>query len=365
MIANPKILFITSRADFGGGPEHVFRLVEKLKEEIDIKIACPNDFPYFDRYSNLIGKENVIEIPHRKFALKSFLALSRYVRENRITIIHSHGKGAGIFSRLLKLFSNAKVIHTFHGVHIEKYSTFSKLLYIYIENILSLLTDKFISVSNSEFEKTKQFNFINSEKVIVINNGVTIPKIQKKYDSDKSISFLAITRNDPQKNNDELVKIITKIHSLNIFDSVKLNLIGENLDPLIESVDNSEIKNLINYHGKQLDTSLYYQKSDFFINTSLAEGMSLSILEAMSYGLPIIASKVTGNIGLVKDGQNGYLFDLNNSENVIKKIINCKLNENIYSGISNNNVQLIKNNYSIEIMATKTLNLYSKILKSN
>ena len=124
-----KILFITVRADFGGGPEHVYRLIDILTPEIEAFVACPKDYPYWDRYQKLLGSDHMIEIPHRKFAVLRLVYLLRYVRCKGIELIHSHGKGAGAYGRILAFLTRKPCVHTFHGVHIGKYSEVSKRLY--------------------------------------------------------------------------------------------------------------------------------------------------------------------------------------------------------------------------------------------
>ena len=100
-----KILLISVRADFGGGPEHIYRLVQKLKDEIEIYIACPNDYPYWNRYERLVNAERMIRIPHRKFKLYAVSSLIFFLHKHQIDLIHSHGKGAGIYGRTLRLIS--------------------------------------------------------------------------------------------------------------------------------------------------------------------------------------------------------------------------------------------------------------------
>ena len=73
--------------------------------------------------------------------------------------------------------------------------------------------------------------------------------------------------------------------------------------------------------------------SDIYLSTSLYEGMPLSILEAMSIGLPIVASNVVGNIDTVKDGKTGYLYDLNNIEMAIKCINKLANDESLRNGM--------------------------------
>ena len=62
-----KILMITARADYGGGPEHLLSLITNLSNRIIPYIAAPEDKPYFKRYSDFVGEERITAIPHRKF----------------------------------------------------------------------------------------------------------------------------------------------------------------------------------------------------------------------------------------------------------------------------------------------------------
>ena len=118
-----KILLVTLRADWGGGPQHVDLLINNISEKFEIYVTCPNDKPYYEKWKNNPKVKDIFILPHRKFSFKKLIGLSNFVKNHNIEIIHSHGKGAGIYSRLLKLFNyNLKIIHTLHGFHIREYN---------------------------------------------------------------------------------------------------------------------------------------------------------------------------------------------------------------------------------------------------
>lgn len=356
-----RILHITARADFGGGPEHVFRLIEQLQDRCNIFIACPNDYPYFDKFTNLIGNEKSLQIPHRKFKIAALFELIKFIKKHKVEIVHSHGKGAGIYSRLLGLFSKVKVVHTFHGIHIEQYSLLMKNIYLLVEKFLSKFTTKFISVSESEKSKVIKNKIAPSAKIEMINNGVKIPNNQQAKICSKNLSLLFITRNDPQKNNSAALQILEFILQNEKFAKAELHLIGSKLESLVEQAEELGIKDSVIYHGEQKDLSEFFNSADFYLNTSLAEGLSLSILEAMAHGIPVIASKVTGNIDLIEEAQNGFLFELDTPEKGATAIISCSYDLNIYKQISINNINLIKQYFSVELMAEKTFKIYETV----
>src|SRR5438067_12688453 len=90
-VSRPRVLMITGRADFGGGPEHMYRLAEELRSEADIFIATPREEPYWQRYKSL-AQNRLIEIPHRRFSLAGLVHLCRFVRRHGIGIVHAHGR---------------------------------------------------------------------------------------------------------------------------------------------------------------------------------------------------------------------------------------------------------------------------------
>ena len=85
----------------------------------------------------------------------------------------------------------------------------------------------------------------------------------------------------------------------------------------------SNIQNVYLF-GNKTDVFKYLYESDLFLSTSLYEGHPISILEAMSIGLPIVASKVTGNIDTVKVNYSGFFYklgDINEACNCIERIM--------------------------------------------
>ena len=91
-----KILYITLRADFGGGPEHLLGLIKNISEKYDIYVAAPKDCPYWERYEDIIGGAKMFELPHRSFKISSLKKMIAFASKNDICVLHSHGKGAGV-----------------------------------------------------------------------------------------------------------------------------------------------------------------------------------------------------------------------------------------------------------------------------
>ncbi len=364
-----KILLITVRADFGGGPEHIYNLIKNLPEEIKFFIASPKDYPYWGKFSQILTNNLMIEIPHRKFSLNSLIHLIKFIRNENIDIIHSHGKGAGIYSRLLSLFTHKKCIHTFHGFHIDVYNNLQKRLYISLEKILSIFTTKIISVSKSEFEQLKKNNIAKRSKFVLIENGIKIPDetIKEETIFNNKLNVLTITRFNYQKNTELLIPIIIYLKEKKELDNFHFYILGSGKEEnqFISKIEKINLQNLITLVGFTEETQKYFLNTFCYISTSRWEGLSLALLEAMSFGIPIIATDVVGNRDIIIHNENGFLFSLDKPEEAGEYLIKLKNDLNLWKRFSINSRKLVQDRFKVQKMREETFNLYKQLLKNS
>ena len=364
---NLNILIITVRADFGGGPEHIYSLIKELYKENNFYIACPDDVPYKKNYAEILGEDRIILIPHRKFKLSCLFKLKGFAKHNRINIIHSHGKGAGIYGRLLSLFTGIPCIHTFHGLHTGSYSRYQKLLYIFLERILSSFTEKYISVSSGECNEMIENKISNAQKMTVIENGVDIPDLTISEDnffiSPKIL--ITFTRYNYQKNSSQLIFIFEELKKQKKADFFKIVLLGsgEEENEIQNMCRKYNLSSSFNFKGMVENRFDYLRNSFCYISTSRWEGMPLSILEAMSFGVPVIASNVVGNNNIVDHEKTGFLYNSDDPKEAAGYIISLSENFELwkaFSAASRNKIQL---NFSLKKMAAETQKIYNSILE--
>jgi glycosyltransferase involved in cell wall biosynthesis len=362
-----RVLMITLRADYGGGPEHVYRLLKHSLDQVDLFVACPKEEPYWNRYAELVGEHKMIELPHRKLSLRKLIALSSFCIKNKVNILHSHGKGAGFYSRIVGILVNKYVVHTFHGIHYKQYKMWQSKLYLRFEEILSWFTNKFITVSQSEFDLVLELGIVKERNLRLIPNGVEIPiEFQVRPFDMKPKLVINFTRFDYHKNPQLVIKIAEILrqllpeHLLNL----EILLLGQGEENEVKSIKSEiEDKNLgdmIRFGGLQPNPSAWYQRSWCYLTTSRWEGASLALMEAMSYGLPVVASRVVGNIDSVVHHFNGYLFDLDKPELAAQYIATLFTDYSDYSNKSRAARETAKQKFDVVHMVNKTLQLYQE-----
>ncbi len=355
-----KILLISASAKTGGGPSHIFLLKELLRDQFDFYLAMP----LFNPKSTIFDKKKYLEIAERKISINDIIRLIQFSRQNSIDIIHAHGKGAGLIARVIKIFLNKPLIYTFHGMPTLSFSGLKKLIYILYENITGWIDDEKVFVSMSERTQATKLRIIIRKNNSVINNATKkMPRII--FNQEKNNLRIGIRNN--KKN---IISISRLVYEKNIFEifNIAKNLkiynfivLGDGylLDKAKKYLQTNNIKNVYLF-GNTIDIFKYLYESDLFLSTSLNEGHPISIIEAMSIGLPIVASKVTGNIDTIKTGFSGYfyeLWDINKAEYLIKKILE---NNDLKLEISSNSFLTHRKLFATNKMKESYISLYNK-----
>tara|TARA_B100000886_G_scaffold324988_1_gene270148 strand:- start:2329 stop:3408 length:1080 start_codon:yes stop_codon:yes gene_type:complete len=356
---------ISSSSQLGGGAKHMFSLGEKLKTEFEVFYAIPKN----DNFSKFINSKNHINISERKMSLNDILNIIKFISSISIDIIHAHGKGAGVLARIANLFCKKILIYTFHGIHFRFHSFIKRNIYLIYENIFGRIDSHKILVSKSEKEYAKDLKVYLGRKFSIINNGVLNKKIKNYtyinkskncYSLKKRIEVITVCRFVEQKNIYDILKIATKMPDLNF------SIIGDGelWDEINSTLLKTKTKN-VNLLGLKKNIFNYLYSSDIYLSTSIYEGLPLSIIEAMSVGLPIIASNVTGNLDTVLHGISGYLYDLEDINSAIK-FLNKLAKDDYHRNFIGKNAYLRQRKFfSEKDMINKYSDLYKNLLKNS
>lgn len=366
-----RILMITASAGFGGGPQHVYDLAESLRGDVMVDIVCPRQEPFYARFRNVIDGE-LLEIPERRFTLADTLRIQGFARRRGTNLLHSHGKGAGVYGRFLSMLSGLPLVHTPHGIHVDQYGQLMRLFYLGYERVFGALDARTIFVSPSEMERARSLGIGRESRSTVICNGVPTPssvawqsgareRIRASQElSRKDIVVATLSRFNFAKNMEEMVQIAERERSLRFW------FIGDG--PGFEEV-NTAVKDrqmdhvwLPGFVDNPLD---YLAAADVYCSTSRWEGMSLGILQAMSVCLPIVASNVPGNCDAVIHGKSGYLYTLGNLSEAVKYIKILATDARKRKSLGKQGKKLQQSEFSLFKMAKKTVQVYSEVIKNN
>jgi len=364
-----NILEISSRSDIGGGPEQLFKIVSSPEGNIKFYCACPEQKPYFEKIiSNRIP---VFKLPHRRFEIKSFFMLLRWTMVNKINIVHSHGRGAGIYARLLKVFNRElRIVHTFHGIHFP----IMTLTWV-AEKLLSGLTNKFVFVSESEKQIALRYGLASISKSVLIENGILMDN--KEFLEDKQSQVLRISgkaiptggciigmlsRFDKVKNIPYAIRSLADY--LKNHNDVFLVIGGDGEERLAieQVVKKYSLLDKVILLGYVYDIQQFFQCIDVYLNTSIGEAFGLSTVESMKYGKPVVVSKVSGNVDIVDENNTGLFFQLDEPSMMREKIEILRRDKEVCERLSRNAFEIVRKRFDLHHMLRKTRELYNSLI---
>lgn len=228
-------------------------------------------------------------------------------------------------------------------------------------------------VANSQGLKKLATSFYDKKEILVIPNGADVRAFStgatgnnyedENNDSASECHLLFVSRLIERKGLQDILPQLQHIIVNCAESGVKLTLdiVGdgpfrENLETMVKELNISD--NVI-FHGQKSKDLLpaYYSKADVFLFPSRKEGMPNAVLEAMSYGLPIIMTPCQGSDELI-DG-NGFVTDASGFGD---KICELALNRERRRKMGDRSTELIENVFSWHNTAEKYLELFNKLL---
>ena len=365
-----KILYCITSSSWGGAQLHVLELcADQLARGNEVTFIVGNKGPLLDKVKQLKGVK-VILLPSlvREISptndIKAIVELRKIIKSKSPDIVHLHSSKAGVIGRLssIGLRKKIKVIFTVHGWAFTDgvSSRLKKSLYRIVEKSVRHFTDLFICVSYYDEKIGKRDKVLDStSNVKVIHNGSTTPSEQSiNYSVHMPLRLVMIARFSPQKDQETLINAVTKLPK----DSYKLTFVGdgETLQTNKELVFKYGLNHNIKFAGFKDDISDELINNDVYILSTHYEGLPISIIEAMSYGLPILATNVGGNSEMLENNINGFLFT--SKDELAEKLNYLINNPETVKKMGQESYRIFSDEYSLSQCLTKINNSYLELL---
>ena len=284
------------------------------RDEFAVTVAGPRDGPYLERFRAL--GLTVAEIGANRLRPRPLAATIRLVRGLGIQVIHTHGKGAGLYGRLAARWTGVPAIHTFHGLHYERYPPPVRAAYLALERRLARWTRTIVHVSPTQAAEALALGLAAPGQCVMVPNGVDldeqdrvvaaapIPRERLGLAPD-AVVLGTVARFDPVKRLDVLVDALRALAR----PGVALLLVGGGPEAgrLRRQVAAARLDGRVAFAGWLDDPARVYPALDLYVAASAKEGLPLALLEAMGAGLAVVATDVPGHRDVVRDGETGLL----------------------------------------------------------
>lgn len=374
-----KVLFVaTVRSHIG---QFHMPFIKKLKS-----LGCTVDAAYKDNSADkpgldLSAVDTVFEVPFSRSPyspdnIKAYFKLKEIIENNDYDAVHCHTPMGAVVARLAAKNARKhglKVIYTAHGFHFYKGAAkLNWMLFYTVEKYLAKYTDCLITINQEDYALAKSKDFAAKKIIYVPGVGVDLTEFEPKTDEQKSRlrkeygysddTFIMVYPADfcQRKNQMMLLKALLKVKEK--YSNVKLLLPGltQDAEACRQFCRDHDINENVEIMGYRRDIYNIDALSDISVSSSRQEGLPINLIEAMAIGNPIVASDVRGNNDLLRDGVNGYLIPLNDSDLMAEKIIKLIENPDLVKKFGAESLKAV-NKYGIDSVNEEMLGVYKSL----
>lgn len=295
-----------------------------------------------------------------KFALCALNSFNVLARDKEIIHIHMSSRGSFYRKSLFVLKASKmkkKVILHIHGSEFEKF--YKEECNILMKNYVKFIFKKCSKVlALSEEWKEILSQIVNKEKIEVLDNSIIVKENKNKKDySAKKILFLG--RVGRRKGVYDILQVASKI--INKYPDVEFIIAGDgDVDKVKKICIDRQIDKNIRITGwtSGSDKIKLLNEATVYLLPSYNEGMPISILEAMSYNLPIISTNVGGIPQLISNNLEGFIFEAGDLEKLYELLDKILENEELRERLGNGSFNKVNKKFNLEKNILKLSKIY-------
>jgi len=359
-----RILYLVNSSEIGGAEKSLLLLIDNIdRAKFEIFVVCLRGAGVFTE------ELKIRNIPTFIFNIKKkpFSIFNVYITIKRINpdIIQSFLFISNIIGRIAGKLSGVKVIISSQR-SVDKWR---RWYHWKIDRLTSKFTNIIISNSFSGKKVLIEKGRINPEKIIVIPNGVKImdgkiPSLKKEFGFEENSMVIGTVGNLKEvKDHKTFIKAGSEI-SKN-FQNIRFLIagkgpLGRELKKFAELLG---IRKKIVFVGFIREIEKVYSAIDIFVLTSFWEGCPLSVLEAMSFGIPVVSFSVGDVPYIIQNGKDGFVVKNRDFTELIEKIELLLKNETLRNKMGRNAKEKIMREFTVEKMIKKYTKVYLNLLK--
>lgn len=329
-----------------------------------------------------------IEMSRKITPIKDLRALWKFYKlckKEKPTIVHSHTPKAGIIGMLGAKLAGVPIrLHTVAGLPLMETSGNKRKLLDFVEKLTYACATKVYPNSYGLQDIILENQFTKKEKLKVIgqgsSNGIDTSEFDPNLISDEQSQelrqSLGIAKNDfvfvfvgrlvGDKGINELVEAFSELVTRHSSPVTKLLLVGpeeSELDPLKpETLEIIKTNPNIIAVGYQKDVRPYFATSNALTFPSYREGFPNVVMQAAAMELPCIVTDINGCNEIIKDGENGWIIPVRNTESLKEKMIECYENRDISQKMGLKSRELMQSKYERSFVHQEILKEYKLLL---
>lgn len=344
-----------------GGAEKQALILAKLITEKNTEVFLVN---WYGRkidpvYQHFIEDKSLNYFPLKGTFLHKFFRFQKLLKDEKISIIVSYLTLSNFVSGISKIF-NRRIV-CIGGIRNEKLPFYKFLFEKLIHNYLNDATVFNNYSAKNKFEKRG----FNPGKIHVIQNAIEFNNSHIDFKSvNGEVKIITVARFVRQKDYVTALISFRDLLDKNKGRSFQYIIVGYGpLEKEIRSLaERLKIEQKVKLYINPPDIPEILKAGDIFLSTSLFEGVSNSIMEAMVAGLPVVATDVGDNRYLIKDGSNGYIVPSKDVNKIVEKLECLSESEELRKEFGRNSHKILINEFSNPKLLDNYMRLFALLL---
>lgn len=359
-----RVVHLVSTLNMGGLEKVVYDLTRLAdRNQFELQVICLGEVGELATDYAALGIPVTSLGVLGKGIMSGIRALSRVLRSDPPDVIHTHNPSPHIVGAVAaKWVGTRVVVHTKHGRNYP--DEFRK---VWVNRVATWFTDQVVAVSQDSAEVATKIERITRHKVLTIRNGIDLNKFSGDFSeaSRDPLRAIHVARlMYPTKDQKTLLRAVRLIADRE--PKFQLNIVGDgpHRNEIVQLAADLNLGANVRFLGCRHDVPQLLADAGLFVLSSVTEGLSLTLLEAMAMGLPIVATRVGGNPEVVEDGTTGLLVPPQSPQAMADAMLSLIRNPDRAAQMGLAGRERVEEHFDLRKVVARYENLYVDLLKS-
>ncbi len=383
-----RVLRVIARLNVGGPALHVAYLSSGLAERGYDTTLIAGDVAKGEESMAFVAEGEGVEVVRlaglsRSIAplhdLAAALRLSAEIRRIRPHILHTHTAKAGAVGRLAAVLAGSArpqvVVHTYHGHVLRGYfGGFGTRVFRRIERTLASTSDALVAVSPQVRDDLVELGIAPARRFAVVRLGIDLePRVGANVDRTELRRRLGIGperfvvawfgRMTAVKRTDDLIDTLVALRGRGVDACLLLVGDGADRERLERRAQVSGVARHVVFLGYQNDVASWYAVADAVVLTSVNEGTPVTMIEALAAGRPVVATDVGGTGDVVRDGIDGYLVAVGDTDAMAARLAEIAADPSVAGRLAAAGQKRVLSRYAVTRLVDDIDRLYRALLE--
>ncbi len=367
--APARVLQVVLSLSPGGTERLVIDICRRLGHGFDVSVCCLDGEGAWA--SELRDRDIEVIALNRRSGFRPEIGrqIARLAEERGVDLLHCHQYSPFVYGRLAKYWlPRLKLVYTEHGRLSDAPPSWKRQL---VNPVLSRFDGPIVAVSD-ELRRFMIDSRFPRERVAVIHNGIDTASLPSPGDRHrartllglKDEAFVAVTvaRMDPVKDFPCLLDGFALVRQ--VVPHAVLLMVGDGPEraALTERAQQPDLAGSVVFLGLRPDVRAVLPAADLYVNSSISEGISITILEAMASGLPVVATAAGGTPEVLADGSAGVLVPIRNPIRLAQAMISLAADPGARATLATLGRRRVESSFTIQRMVAEYARLYHGLL---